>query len=116
MQSGLEPAIVCILLAELTPTLRGYIPQRWIDRNAVVTVYTHCYCNTPSSSRCQCTWCLIMITNRLRGSGSAAAPDHNIPRTGLDSKLPKAEMYIRARTGGCYVPADGSPIKNEAVT
>jgi hypothetical protein len=45
-------------------------------------------------------------------SGSAAAPDHDIPRPGLDLKLPKAEMHILARPGGCYVQADGISIKN----
>ena len=72
---------------------------------AIIKVYMQCFCNTP---------CLFS-TNRRRWSGSAAASDHDIPRPGLDLKLPKAEMHILARPGGCYVPADGSPIKNEAV-
>ncbi len=43
MQSGLEPAIFCILLPESTPTLRGYILQRWNVRHVVVTVYIHAF-------------------------------------------------------------------------
>ena len=76
---------------------------------AIIKVYMQCFCNTP----CLFTWCLM--TNRRRWSGSAAASDHDIPRPVLDLKLPKAEMHILARPVGCYVPADGSPIKNEAV-
>jgi hypothetical protein len=31
-------------------------------------------------------------------------------------ELPKPELGILARLGGCNVPADGSPIQKEALT
>ena len=110
VQTGLEPAIFCILLAEVAPSLRGFGPERRNISSAGIYIHTHCHCNTAGL----CTWCLM--PNRWLRSRSAAAPGLDIPRPSLDLDRSKAQMCILARLRGCYVLADGSPIQKEAVT
>ncbi len=73
VQTGLEPSIFCIPIAEHTLTLRGTDLSCLDVGTAVVNVYIHCYCNQP----CLCTWFLMI--NQRRWSCIAATIGHDIP-------------------------------------
>jgi hypothetical protein len=55
LQTGLEPTILCILLAEDTPSLQRFRPEHRDMSSAGMYVYIHCHCNTAGL----CTWCLV---------------------------------------------------------
>ncbi len=55
VQTGLKPAIFCILLAEVTPLLPRFRPEHLDISSAGMYAYIHGPCNTAGL----CTWCLV---------------------------------------------------------